>query len=249
MKPAFPGMNPYLEQPELWSEVHFGLISALARSLNPRLTPKYRAAVEKRVYADSLLVGIPDVTVFRAQPEAALATQTLSQPVKVMLPVAAEIREHYLEIRQVGTAEVIAVIEIHSPTNKRPGEGREQYSAQRRQVLSSLSHLIEIDLLRAGEPQPMAGGIASDYRILISHAAERPEAELYAFNLRDSIPPFALPLQAGDQEPVIDLNRLLGKVYDEAALELAIDYSQPPVGLSPEDLAWLQAFIVESANG
>ncbi|WP_199336905.1 DUF4058 family protein [Oscillatoria sp. FACHB-1407] len=23
MKPKFPGMNPYLESPELWSEVHF----------------------------------------------------------------------------------------------------------------------------------------------------------------------------------------------------------------------------------
>jgi Protein of unknown function (DUF4058) len=50
MGPLFPGLNPYLENPELWPEVHFGLISALARSLNTQITPKYRAAVEKRVY-------------------------------------------------------------------------------------------------------------------------------------------------------------------------------------------------------
>jgi hypothetical protein len=65
MTPNFPGMNPYLENPELWSEVHFGLIAVLARSLNAIITPKYRAAVEKRVYSDTLLVGIPDVSVLQ----------------------------------------------------------------------------------------------------------------------------------------------------------------------------------------
>lgn len=59
MKPSFPGMNPNLENPFLWSEVHSWLIVQLARVLNPSLIPKYRAAVEKRVYLDALLVGIP----------------------------------------------------------------------------------------------------------------------------------------------------------------------------------------------
>lgn len=48
----FPGMNPYLENPALWPEVHAWLIVALARTLNPILKPKYRAAVEQRVYQD-----------------------------------------------------------------------------------------------------------------------------------------------------------------------------------------------------
>ena len=47
---AFPGMNPYLENPDIWPEIHAWLIVQLARSLNPRLKPKYRAAVEQRVY-------------------------------------------------------------------------------------------------------------------------------------------------------------------------------------------------------
>lgn len=64
MTPTFPGMNPYLENPALWSEVHSWLIVELARYLNPSLVPKYRAAVEKRVYLDALLVGIPDASVF-----------------------------------------------------------------------------------------------------------------------------------------------------------------------------------------
>jgi Protein of unknown function (DUF4058) len=52
VRSPFPGVNPYLEAPALWSEVHSWLIVDLARLLNQRITPKYRAAVEKRVYED-----------------------------------------------------------------------------------------------------------------------------------------------------------------------------------------------------
>ena len=63
-KPVFPGMNPYFEHPGIWPEVHYGLMGTLMRFLNPQLIPKYRVAVEKRVYMDAVLVGIPDTVVF-----------------------------------------------------------------------------------------------------------------------------------------------------------------------------------------
>ncbi|MEL6351947.1 MAG: DUF4058 family protein [Cyanobacteria bacterium J06627_28] len=66
-KPVFPGMNPYLEHPGIWPEVHYGLMGALMRFLNPQLTPKYRVAVEKRVYMDAVLVGIPNTVVFEKE--------------------------------------------------------------------------------------------------------------------------------------------------------------------------------------
>jgi len=71
----------------------------------------------------------------------------------------------------------------------------------------------------------MAQAIRSHYRILVSRANLRPEAELYPFNLRESIPQFLLPLQSGDEEPGVNLSEVLGEVYQEAALDLAIDYS------------------------
>jgi hypothetical protein len=43
-------MDPYLENPDLWPEVHHLLISLLAETLNPQLLPIYRVAIEKRVY-------------------------------------------------------------------------------------------------------------------------------------------------------------------------------------------------------
>jgi hypothetical protein len=244
MQPKFPGMNPYLENPELWSEVHFGLIAVLARTLNTVITPKYRAAVEKRVYSDSLLVGIPDVSVFQRGNEAAelqQTTTTLSEPLMVTVPIAAETQERFLEIREVGTGTVVTVVEVLSPKNKRAGEGKSKYDAKRHAVLSSTANLVEIDLLRTGEPKPMVGGVLSDYRVLVSRANRRPAAELYPFNLREPLPRFLLPLRPRDQEPVVDLQAVLEQVYQEAALDLAIDYSQPPVPpVSDNDFAWIQ---------
>lgn len=251
MQPAFPGMNPYLENPELWTEVHFGLIAVLARTLNAVITPKYRAAVEKRVYADSLLVGIPDVAVFQRgtgirteTTEPQQTTATLSEPLVVTVPIAEETQERFLEIREVGAGTVVTVVEVLSPKNKRAGEGKVKYDSKRQTILNSAAHLVEIDLLRTGEPKPMAGGVASDYRILVSRANRRPAAELYPFNLREPLPRFLLPLRPGDQEPVVDLQAGLQQVYQEAALDLAIDYSTAPIPpLAKADLEWMQTLL------
>ena len=70
MPSLFPGMNPYLENPELWPEVHHWILTLLAESLIQQLRPKYRVAVEKRVYHDtdgnSVLIGVHDVTIVRS---------------------------------------------------------------------------------------------------------------------------------------------------------------------------------------
>jgi len=249
MTANFPGMNPYLENPSLWSEVHSWLIVELARWLNPSLVPKYRAAVEKRVYLDALLVGIPDASVFqqnlKAEPSAAgTTTGVLSQPMRVTLPLTEEITERYLEIREVKTGRVVTVVEVLSPKNKRVGEGRDKYLAKRQKVLNSATHLVEIDLLRTGNFMPMTEAIRSDYRILVSRANLRPEAELYPFNVRESMPQFLLPLQPSDQEPVVNLSEVLRQVYQEAALDLAIDYLVQPVPpLSDSDFEWVQSLM------
>lgn len=241
-------MNPNLENPSLWSEVHSWLIVELARSLNPSLIPKYRAAVEKRVYLDALLVGIPDASVFQQNSEAERAcvvtTGVLSKPIRVTLPLTEEITERYLEIREVKTGRVVTVVEVLSPKNKRVGEGRDKYLTKRQKVLNSATHLVEIALLRTGSFMPMVEAIPSHYRILVSRANFRPEAELYPFNLRESIPQFLLPLQSGDQEPVVNLSEVLRQVYQEAALDLAIDYSEQPVpALSESDFQWVRSLM------
>lgn len=247
MAPVFPGMNPYLESPYRWPEIHHALISEIARTLNPQLVPKYRAAVETRVYIDTSLVGIPDVYVHqRAEQKrsrsSAIAVST--KPERVTLPTPCEVTEGYLEIREPFSKKVITVIEVLSPANKRLGEGRKQYLAKRETVLSSATHFIEIDLLRQGEPMPVTGGRRADYQILVSRADERPSAERYAFNLRDEMPQFLLPLDEQDagNEPTVDMKSMLNQVCRDTAVDIDIDYTvQPQPAISKEDFDWVRS--------
>jgi hypothetical protein len=48
MASPLPGMNPFLEQPELWSEFHSRMIVAIADAWDDLLRRTYRVAVEKQ---------------------------------------------------------------------------------------------------------------------------------------------------------------------------------------------------------
>ena len=50
MPSPFPGMDPFLEDPGLWPDVHHGLISVAQELLNAQLRPKYHVRIEERVY-------------------------------------------------------------------------------------------------------------------------------------------------------------------------------------------------------
>src|SRR4029453_18683128 len=186
MPTPFPGMDPYLEHPALWPDVHNGLIAELRNTLAPQLRPRYYVALEERTYlaepAGLAFVSHPDVTVVgsptpaanRTSPgEAASMGVATLEPVIIELPIPELVRETYLEVRLAQTHAVIAVLELLSPANKRPGEGRPPCGPKSLQVLTTSTHWVEIDLLRCGEP--MAADIrgqivASHYRILISRA-------------------------------------------------------------------------------
>ncbi len=80
-----------------------------------------------------------------------------------------EVTERYMSVREAGTDAVITVIEVLSPKNKRKGKGRLSYEEKRQQILGSMSHLVEIDLLRRDEPMAMKGfDSIGDYRIVVS---------------------------------------------------------------------------------
>ena len=102
----FPGMNPYLEkpelqQPELWHQVHNRLIVAIADDLTPQIAPKYRVSIEERVYScvdDILLVGIADVAVANRNTSATSTTLTeakLTKPAKVKVPMPEQVTERF----------------------------------------------------------------------------------------------------------------------------------------------------------
>ncbi|PZO58299.1 MAG: hypothetical protein DCF15_05775 [Phormidesmis priestleyi] len=68
MGSPFPGMNPYLENPTTWPNLHSRFIVAVANLLGPKVRPKYRVVVEEAVYRrdesdQAVLIGVPDISV------------------------------------------------------------------------------------------------------------------------------------------------------------------------------------------
>jgi len=260
MRSPFPGMDPYLEYPAFWSSFHTRLMVAIAEAIEPQLEPHYYIEVESRTYQsdegdEELLIGIPDAIVFSKpsdspSPETlfvedtAVATQLRPETVEVPMPL--EIKERYLEVREMGTDDVITVIELLSHKNKRSGEGRTAYEKKRRLILGSENHLVELDLLRGAKPMPLLGVRSpSLYRILISRSPQRPKADLYGLTLQQPLPSFPIPLRPDDREPIIPLQEAFNRVYERARYRTRIDYRQPmlPPKLSEADQQWVDALL------
>lgn len=252
MTTPFPGMDPYLEQPGLWSQVHTALIIEIQQYLTPRLRPRYRVAVEQRTYLSLIetdeFIGEPDVLVVASHWEGPSPTQVAVSRMKgylVDIPMPEEIVERYLVVYDTTGGEAVTVIELLSPSNKMSGRGRLQYERKRQEILVSDTNLIEIDLLRSGRPMPMRGrSQSSHYRILVSRAIYRPRAELFAFSVREPIPDVPIPLRLEEEEALLPLNQILHELYDKAGYDLFIDYGRPPAPpLSAEDATWATQLI------
>ena len=255
MSSPFPGMDPYLEYPSLWPDVHNSLITAIRDALTPLVAPRYYIGLERRTFLlkpdDIVFVGRPDIAVVAHHPVLQPVTVPLAEigVVEVDLPMTDEVSENFLEVHEVSTGRLVTILELLSPVNKLHNEGREQYLQKRSQVILSRTNLVEVDLLRAGEPMPMIGEpIPSHYRIMVSRSWQRPKAQLYPFNLQHPIPLFPLPLLRHDEEPEVDLNTILHALYDRARFDLRLDYSRPPVPpLSDEEWAWAQPLLAKES--
>ncbi|PSN13212.1 hypothetical protein C7271_22765 [filamentous cyanobacterium CCP5] len=253
MSSPLPGMDLYLEQPAFRSSFHSRFMVAIADAIEAQLNPAYYVEVEVRTYLNDedggVLIGIPDAVVAKAPgeeefahpEETPVAVQT--RPQRVAVPMPEMERERYLEIRQLETGDVITAIELLSPANKRPGPGRNAYEAKRRQILSTMTHLVELDLLRGGEAMPVVGDLNdTPYRILISVSDQRPAADLYGVRLQDPLPTIPIPLKPTDQPVRLNLQTVFDGVYGRGRYGSRIDYGQlpPPPPLEPEEQRWLE---------
>lgn len=259
MPSRFPGMDPYLENPELWPDVHHELIGQIRTALTPALRPRYMARIEQRIYiADedetSRTVRIPDVRIEKTakrkngKETSPIETVAVAEPLTIPILLDEEIKEARIEIRQCESNSLVAVIEVLSPANKiRGSRGRESFMEKRQEILSSDVHWIEIDLLRAGEPsmarlkQP-----ACNYRIVVSRGEDRRHGQFWPVSVRQALPVIGVPLRGKDADVPLDLGAILQAGYDNAAYDVSIDYRHEPVPpLSRADAAWAAKLLRE----
>ena len=250
MRALFPGMDPWLEDPALWPDVHNRLVNAIADSMAPQVAPKYYIGLPSRTYLvgpeDLSFIGVPDLAFVKQGPTRRAGPHRpglAAGAVEVLIRMAAEMHETYLEVRDTERGKLVTLIELLSPANKVLGKGRRKYMKKRERVLESRTNLVEVDMIRDGEPMPHDGRrVASDYRILVSARRSRPRALLFPFNVRDPIPTVSLPLLPVDAEPEMDLGTILHAMVERARFDLRLHYDQPPTPpLRDEDAAWARA--------
>jgi hypothetical protein len=253
-------MDPYLESPAIWPDVHHGLISQIQSALNPELRPRYVARVELRVYiSDDDDPGrealVPDVRVEKLAKRKGTKkpkeepTVAIAEPLTLPSLLDDEIKEAYLKITHLESETLVTIIEVLSPTNKiRGSRGRTSFMDKRREVLNSDVHWVEIDLLRAGLPSVIHPPLVpSDYRVLVYRGGRRTRGKYWPINVRQALPVIGIPLRGDDPDVPLDLGAVFRTVYDRAAYDLSLDYRQEPQPpLTGEDAKWAREVVRRS---
>ncbi len=257
MPSPFPGMNPWMEAPELSPGVHAALISEIRSRLNSVMPARYFADVEERIIlcdVDDPMIRliIPDVTVRESYARvtsdsgsSTLATITPSLQAHVAEP---QFKERRIIIRSSDSESIVTAIEILSPANKLKGSAsRTSYLSKRRDLLQSGSHFIEIDLLRAGNrTEPVAGMGRGEYLIWLSRSQDRTKIDYWPTALESPLPTIPVPLLPGDSDVPLNLETVLHDVYERNGYVRRLDYSQPVPAppLTDKQSAWLKSFAI-----
>jgi len=261
----FPGMNPYLEEANLWRTVHAALIYLIFETVNAQLPTGFRAAIDERItIVPPSQDFLPDVMVTRRLPP----TQTSGsgqRSITVLDPRAntprhgvvsqpLRVAERFVQIMTGDQwKEVVTVIEILSPTNKAQNSmGRRVYRTKQRRLLNSDANLLEIDLLRGGvhtvaAPHTLLQPYGAWDYLISTHRFWMPDQfEYWLSLLAEPLPEITVPLLPESDEPKIDLQSLLNRIYVQGRFEEAIDYNQPPpIPMSEEQSAWMDVLLRE----
>jgi hypothetical protein len=257
MPSPFPGMDPYLEG-YLWPDAHHRLATEISRRLTARLKPRYVARLEISIVEDrspEVEIGImyPDVEVVKvdrggvretAEEYTVEPAQAIVAPLTLPRLNPVELRLATVEIRDTGQNELVTCIEIISPVNKRE-PGLAQYRRKQQRLYDAGIHLLEIDLLRRGT-RPLAHPRLPvvPYLVTLTRAGSG-RVDVWPIALQDPLPTVPVPLRAPDPDAHLDLEASLATIYDEAAYELSVDYTQPPPPppFSEADAAWARTLL------
>jgi hypothetical protein len=249
MPSPFPGMNPYLEHDDSWSDFHNRFIVAAADAIGAQVQPAYIVKIDQNVFVQE-----PEEDEYQVRPDVFLSEDLKANPARSTAAVAAPARARivpaispekdvYIEIRDKEDRKLITAVELLSPSNKEHGDTRAQYLAKRTMYFKSGVHLVELDLLRGGPRMPLAPKPEGDYCVMVSRVEQRPDVDVWSIGLRQTLPTIPIPLRAGEREASLELKAVLDRVYDAAGYGYYIYGHEPEPPLSPEDRAWARQLI------
>lgn len=262
MKPPFPGMDPYLEGAD-WQDVHNSLAYVIKRQLQPQLHPRYFAQLEKYVVEDSeaqggLSVVYPDLNVMQKPPNMAeepsatyqSAKPTTTPPTATIPPLVTVQRNiPVVQIKDKQNNRLVTTVEILSPANKRK-PGLEKYREKQVELGEQGIHLLEIDLLRAGQRR-LGHPMAASAHYLVSLARDgKTGIDIWAIDLKDTLPIVPVPLLAPDADVVLDLQKAFLEMYQEGmyASHIKYDSAPPPPVFTPVEQQWIAEILKEKTT-
>lgn len=248
----FPGMDPYIERPDLWPDFHDSLVPIIRGILQPLLRPRYAAVVQDRLYVvESDRPIRPDVSlvpVLGAHGTAPAATAVLPADTATVFEFwREEIREPLITIVEPAAGNrVITGIEVLSPDNKRSGPGRDAYLKKREEFWASGTNLVEIDLLRHGDPTVRIAKQKLEslgpWTYLAAVTRRWPSRqEVYPVPLKHRLSRIAVPLSENDKDVTLDLQLAFTRCWDEGPYPGLLRYDGPPPGTMPaDDVSWCE---------
>jgi hypothetical protein len=247
-------MDPYLEARGRWPGFHNILIASCNELLNRDLPEGYVAQVDERValvsFDEPSSQRVPDVFVGREEgpprPVAARPANVVGLMEPAIIPLSTdevEVRETWVEVYHLPEMELVTVLEILSSSNK-SGSGRYDYLAKRDALIKRPVHLVEVDLLLSGARMPMKRPLPSgNYYAIVARVERRPDGEVYAWTVRDPLPPLPIPLRAPDNDVRLNMADAFAMTYDRGGYNRVMRYGIPlpaSLPLAPDDRAWAE---------
>ena len=260
MPSPFPGMDPWLESPGVFPDVHESLIFLIREALNAVLPQPYYARIRTRVWVEDLRHREPDVgikipTTLRPRTgESSLATLYTDAG---MVAVAIDddddpLEEGYLEILSADGDRLVTAVEVLSRSNKSPGnKGRKTYLKKQSEYLKAGVGLVEIDLLRDGRHATAVPLVRLrsqvgpyQYHVCVSGTAVGRQCLVAPIRLADPLPPIRFPLDPGVPPVPVDLQPLLNRSYDGGKYASQTHYEKTPIPpLTPDQQTWAESIL------
>jgi hypothetical protein len=249
----FPGMDPYLENSDFRQGFHNGFMHYCQDALQPHLPEPYVATLELRIYFEGSdgsggPYRVPDLEVVKRGPGGRTAVVSKSAETRTGTTLdlnPAEVREAYLNIREMPGGRIVTSIELLSPSNKRRGVGRSEYQAKQSRLFGQGVNLVELDFLRSGDspvlvPSFRLTGLKPyDYLAGVYRAEEPLRYQVIVWSVRHEFPVVPVPLDPGMEELDLDLGAIFPRTYQTGAFNRVLIYrseTRPP--LPSDDTEW-----------
>ena len=262
MPSPFPGMDPFLEDPQIFPDFHGSFVPYLRAALQEALPSPYFASLGERVWIEASERPIgPDVTITHPRKTPSGGAVSLLPPpgssrIQLFRVPHDERRETFIEIftGRRESRRLVTSIELLSPTNKTFGPGRDLYLQKQREILAGQVHLVEIDLLRAGKhstavPERLiVSGEPYDYHVCVHQYDFFEDYLVYPILLSERLPSVGFPLLPQDQPVTVDLQAVFNRCYDDGQYQREINYQKdaivPPLSEAKQE--WVDELLRRS---